>query len=82
MSWRDATVPSALPAAAGAHTVPLHTCTQSVGPAALRMLPPDEEKARIVAALESAGGNITRAAETLEIGRRTLHKKLDAYGLR
>ncbi len=50
--------------------------------AALRALPPDEEKARIVAALQRAGGNITRAAETLEIARRTLHKKLDAYGLR
>jgi two-component system response regulator AtoC len=54
----------------------------STAAATLRALPPDEEKARIVAALQAAGGNITRAAETLEIARRTLHKKLDAYGLR
>jgi len=45
-------------------------------------LSPDEDKARIVAALERTGGNITRAAEILEIARRTLHKRLDAYGLR
>jgi DNA-binding NtrC family response regulator len=56
--------------------------TGKAGPAALRQLTPEQEKARIVAALERTGGNITRAAETLEIGRRTLHKKLDAYGLR
>jgi two-component system response regulator AtoC len=52
------------------------------GPMALRSLSPEEEKARIVAVLERTRGNITRAAEALEIGRRTLHKKLDAYRLR
>ena len=60
------------------------SATGALKPAAvaLRELTPDEEKARIVAALEKTGGNITRAAEALEIARRTLHKKLDAYGLR
>jgi two-component system response regulator AtoC len=60
----------------------LAPATTGTPAAALRALPPDEEKARIIAALQATGGNITRAAETLEIARRTLHKKLDAYGLR
>ena len=61
---------------------PLAQPAVATSAAALRALPADEEKARIVAALQSTGGNITKAAEALEISRRTLHKKLDAYGLR
>jgi len=40
-----------------------------------------DERARITAALEHCGGNQTRAAIMLGISRRTLVKRLDAYGL-
>jgi two-component system response regulator AtoC len=39
------------------------------------------ERARILEALELEGGNQTRAARRLGIGRRTLISRLDAYGL-
>ncbi len=39
------------------------------------------EKRMIVQALEKTGGNRTRAAEKLGISRRTLHRKLNEYGL-
>jgi DNA-binding NtrC family response regulator len=39
------------------------------------------ERARIIAALESVGGNQTRAAEILGIARRTLVTKIAIYGL-
>jgi two-component system response regulator HydG len=39
------------------------------------------EKATILQALESAGGNKSEAARRLGITRRTLHKKLKAYGV-
>jgi two-component system response regulator HydG len=39
------------------------------------------EKATILRALESAGGNKSEAARRLGITRRTLHKKLKAYGV-
>jgi two-component system, NtrC family, response regulator AtoC len=40
-----------------------------------------EEKRRILAALESCGGNQTRAAELLSLPRRTLVARLQEYGL-
>lgn len=44
-------------------------------------LPLEEvEKAAILGALESAGGNKSEAARRLGITRRTLHKKLKSYG--
>ena len=41
----------------------------------------DVEKARILAALDECGGNRSRAAQMLGIARRTLYRKLDAYGM-
>lgn len=42
----------------------------------------DLEKARILSALETCGGNRSRAAEQLGIARRTLYRKLEAYGIK
>ena len=39
------------------------------------------EKRMVNQALEKTGGNRTRAAEKLGISRRTLHRKLNQYGL-
>ncbi|MBN2553875.1 MAG: sigma-54-dependent Fis family transcriptional regulator [Spirochaetales bacterium] len=41
----------------------------------------DIEREVIRATLTQAGGNKTRAAETLGIGRKTLHRKIQEYGL-
>ena len=43
--------------------------------------PVDEEKLRVLAALEACGGNQTRAAQRLGITRRTLIVRLDRYGV-
>lgn len=42
---------------------------------------PDDERARIVKALEACGGNQTRAAKMLGISRRTLTNRLNRYNL-
>ena len=42
----------------------------------------DDERARIIAALERCAGNQTRAAEALGMPRRTLVKRLAQYGIR
>jgi DNA-binding NtrC family response regulator len=42
----------------------------------------DAEKQLIQNALRRSGGNRTEAARTLGISRRTLHRKLNEYGLR
>ena len=42
---------------------------------------PDEEKAQIEAALSACGGNQTRAAKMLGIGRRTLINRVKEFGL-
>ncbi|HEY5621919.1 MAG TPA: sigma-54 dependent transcriptional regulator [Pontiella sp.] len=39
------------------------------------------EKRMVIQALEKTGGNRTKAAEKLGISRRTLHRKLNQYGL-
>ena len=41
----------------------------------------DAERAQILMALESAGGNKSRAADALGISRRTLHRKLKEWGM-
>ena len=41
----------------------------------------DAERAKIMAVLERNGGNRTHAAKELGISRRTLHRKLRAYGV-
>jgi two-component system response regulator HydG len=54
--------------------------TESEAPAEL--LPMDEvERRYILRVLESVGGNKTTAAHVLGFDRRTLYRKLDAYGL-
>ena len=42
---------------------------------------PQSEKHAILAALESTGGNRSRAARVLEIGRTTLFRKMKQYGI-
>ncbi len=42
----------------------------------------DAERAMIIKALDMHGGNRTQAAKQLGISRRTLHRKLNEYGLR
>lgn len=39
------------------------------------------EKEAIIEAVKSSSGNLTRAAETLGIGRTTLYRKMEEYGL-
>ena len=41
----------------------------------------DAERRQILAALDEAGGNKTKAAERLGISRRTLHRKLKEWGM-
>ena len=53
---------------------------QASGPVPTRLV--DSEKQMIEQALERHAGNRTRAAEELGISRRTLHRKLNEYGLR
>lgn len=56
---------------------------QAAATAAVRTIRPsaDEERERIVAALEQAGGNKSRAAKLLGCDRKTLYNKLRALGL-
>ncbi|MDT8368756.1 MAG: sigma-54 dependent transcriptional regulator [Longimicrobiales bacterium] len=52
-------------------------------PAEAEILPLDEvERIAITRALEITHGNISEAARRLEVGRTTLYRKLDEYGLR
>jgi transcriptional regulator with PAS, ATPase and Fis domain len=48
-------------------------------PAGISM--PEAEKRLILFTLENSGGNKTRASEILNIGRKTLHRKLAEYGI-
>ena len=41
----------------------------------------ENEKALIIKALEECGGNRSQAAIKLKISRRTLHRKLNEYGI-
>ena len=50
-------------------------------PAATQTLE-ETEKAKILSVLDACGGNKTRAAEELGISRRTLHRKLNEWGLK
>ncbi|MBW7908124.1 MAG: sigma-54-dependent Fis family transcriptional regulator [Kiritimatiellae bacterium] len=64
--------------------VPLHVRGElDAGPARGGALSLEaNEKQMIVRALKASGGNVTKAAAELGISRRTLHRKLNEYGLR
>ena len=51
------------------------------GPVALGASVADAEKSAIETALKASGGNRTHAAKALGISRRTLHNKLNEYGI-
>ena len=53
-----------------------------MAPAGQAMTLEQQEQASIMAALERFHGNVSRSAKALGIDRRTLHRKLKAYGLR
>ena len=60
-----------------------HDLPRDLAGRARRRLSPLEalERDCIVSALEEAGGNRSRAAEALGIGRATLYRRLRAFGL-
>ncbi|HZE98609.1 MAG TPA: sigma-54 dependent transcriptional regulator [Planctomycetota bacterium] len=60
---------------------PRLTESASAGPVALGASVAGAEKSAIEAALKSSGGNRTHAAKALGISRRTLHNKLNEYGI-
>jgi len=60
---------------------PRMTDAAASGPVALGASVAGAEKSAIEAALKSSGGNRTHAAKALGISRRTLHNKLNEYGI-
>jgi len=60
---------------------PKLTDAPASGPVALGASVAGAEKAAIESALKAAGGNRTHAAKALGISRRTLHNKLNEYGI-
>ncbi|MFT3841131.1 MAG: sigma 54-interacting transcriptional regulator [Myxococcaceae bacterium] len=69
------------------HELPVEKLTATVlsrgaqGPGSAPSGEPESERARIIAALESNGGNQTLAAKALGISRRTMLNKLDALAI-
>ncbi|MDF7808726.1 sigma-54 dependent transcriptional regulator [Pontiellaceae bacterium B12219] len=65
--------------------VPAQVCEKALGGGSIQLdaeLTVDEmEKRMVIQALEKTGGNRTKAAEKLGISRRTLHRKLNQYGI-
>ena len=55
--------------------------TPATQPSAVGKTFRDTEKSLAIAALEETRGNVTRAAEKLGVSRRTLHRKINAWGL-
>ena len=72
----QATPAAALPRQAATSAVPATPPPQSH-----TLRSPDEERARICAALQQTGGNKSQAARLLGIDRKTLYNKLKALGL-
>jgi two-component system response regulator AtoC len=60
---------------------PRLTESAAAGPVALGASVAGAERSAIEAALKSSGGNRTHAAKALGISRRTLHNKLNEYGI-
>ncbi|MCK6488921.1 MAG: sigma-54 dependent transcriptional regulator, partial [Planctomycetes bacterium] len=74
--------PPASGSASGAPAEPQGAPSPEESVRALVGLPLDEvEKRLILATLDHCGGNKTRAARTLQIGTKTLYRKLEGYGL-
>ncbi len=73
-------LPANIIAAGGPSPVPQSTATKSTaaGPKSLE----DLERDAIVSAMESNRGNLSDVARQLGIGRSTLYRKLEQYGLR
>ena len=73
---------SALPSASTASTASTASSVSPGSPdATVGETLADAEKANILAALEKAGGNRSKAADALGISRRTIQRKLAAWGL-
>ena len=62
------------------HAAPVHIRGATEMPAAARTLA-DVERDHILAVLDSAGGNRTKAAAALGMGAATLFRKLRRYGV-
>lgn len=64
--------------------IPEELRTSAAEPAAFRtdLTLEETEKAKILSVLESCKGNKSRAAEILGISRRTLHRKINEWGLK
>jgi DNA-binding NtrC family response regulator len=81
----DAILPEDLPADVGTGTPPpstLHDLALAEAvPANAGATPEDAERERIIAALDACAGNQTRAAEALNMPRRTLVKRLRQYDI-
>ncbi|MEW6510845.1 MAG: sigma-54 dependent transcriptional regulator [Bacteroidota bacterium] len=61
---------------------PSHHLSPTTSPVSLKGTTESYEKSLILQALQESGGNITHAAEKLDIDRATLSKKIKRYGLK
>ncbi len=73
--------PQHLPSFANAVAPPVLTPAPAASPPKGLSAKQEDERARVIEALEAHAGNQTRAARSLGISRQALVKKLDRYGL-
>jgi two-component system NtrC family response regulator len=71
---------TASPVISGAEFDPVFALGRPAGPA--RVEPAPDEPGAIVAALEACGWNHTKAAESLNIARNTLWRRMKQYGIK